>query len=99
MYKQLLIIFGNSPLILIPSSAFFGVYSMAVDTLFLCFLEDLERNDGSQEKPYYMSTLVPTTEEDLNYSFNEFIMVVNYLSPRFFFCKDMKNNIKFEKNA
>ena len=36
-------------------SAFFGVYSMAVDTLFLCFLEDLERNDGSEEKPYYMS--------------------------------------------
>ena len=28
---------------------------MAVDTLFLCFLEDLERNDGTPEKPYYMS--------------------------------------------
>ncbi|XP_016999134.2 choline transporter-like 2 [Drosophila takahashii] len=34
---------------------FFGVYSTAVDTLFLCFLEDCERNDGSQEKPYFMS--------------------------------------------
>jgi choline transporter-like protein 2/4/5 len=34
---------------------FFGVYSMAVDTLFLCFLEDIERNDGSPEKPYFMS--------------------------------------------
>ncbi|KAK3782436.1 hypothetical protein RRG08_033077 [Elysia crispata] len=34
---------------------FFGVYSMAVDTLFLCFLEDLERNDGSVSKPYFMS--------------------------------------------
>ncbi|NP_001086000.1 choline transporter-like protein 4 [Xenopus laevis] len=34
---------------------FFSVYNMCVDTLFLCFLEDLERNDGSQEKPYYMS--------------------------------------------
>ncbi|RUS83474.1 hypothetical protein EGW08_008790 [Elysia chlorotica] len=34
---------------------FFGVYSMAVDTLFLCFLEDLERNDGSATKPYFMS--------------------------------------------
>ncbi|XP_046979575.1 choline transporter-like protein 4 isoform X1 [Schistocerca americana] len=33
----------------------FGVYSMAVDTLFLCFLEDLERNDGSPQKPYFMS--------------------------------------------
>jgi choline transporter-like protein 2/4/5 len=28
---------------------------MAVDTLFLCFLEDLERNDGTPERPYYMS--------------------------------------------
>ena len=28
---------------------------MAVDTLFLCFLEDIERNDGSDEKPYFMS--------------------------------------------
>uniref|UniRef100_A0A3Q1GLI1 Choline transporter-like protein n=1 Tax=Acanthochromis polyacanthus TaxID=80966 RepID=A0A3Q1GLI1_9TELE len=34
---------------------FFSVYSMCVDTLFLCFLEDLERNDGSMEKPYFMS--------------------------------------------
>ncbi|XP_054160614.1 choline transporter-like protein 5 [Oppia nitens] len=37
------------------ASSFFSVYSMAVDTLFLCFLEDCERNDGSHEKPYYMS--------------------------------------------
>ncbi|XP_068432501.1 choline transporter-like protein 4 [Clinocottus analis] len=34
---------------------FFSVYSMCVDTLFLCFLEDLERNDGSQQRPYFMS--------------------------------------------
>ncbi|KAM7363295.1 choline transporter-like 2 isoform 1-T5 [Cochliomyia hominivorax] len=37
------------------TSVFFSVYSMAVDTLFLCFLEDIERNDGTPEKPYYMS--------------------------------------------
>ncbi|XP_028176614.1 CTL-like protein 2 isoform X2 [Ostrinia furnacalis] len=37
------------------STIFFSVYSMAVDTLFLCFLEDCERNDGSPEKPYFMS--------------------------------------------
>ncbi|XP_037084148.1 choline transporter-like 2 [Pollicipes pollicipes] len=37
------------------SSLFFSVYNMAVDTLFLCFLEDLERNDGTEEKPYFMS--------------------------------------------
>ncbi|KAH3792773.1 hypothetical protein DPMN_146272, partial [Dreissena polymorpha] len=39
----------------IIASLFFSVYSMAVDTLFMCFLEDLEMNDGSPEKPYYMS--------------------------------------------
>ncbi|XP_049887593.1 choline transporter-like 2 isoform X3 [Pectinophora gossypiella] len=38
------------------SSIFFNVYSMAVDTLFLCFLEDCERNDGTPQKPYAMST-------------------------------------------
>ncbi|XP_055591985.1 choline transporter-like 2 isoform X3 [Uranotaenia lowii] len=37
------------------ASVFFSVYSVAVDTLFLCFLEDCERNDGSQERPFYMS--------------------------------------------
>ncbi|KAK7504491.1 hypothetical protein BaRGS_00004357, partial [Batillaria attramentaria] len=39
----------------IVTSAFFSVYSMAVDTLFLCFLTDLENNDGTAEKPYFMS--------------------------------------------
>ncbi|XP_073318909.1 choline transporter-like protein 4 [Pagrus major] len=34
---------------------FFSVYNMCVDTLFLCFLEDLERNDGSLQRPYFMS--------------------------------------------
>ncbi|XP_051899454.1 choline transporter-like protein 4 [Pristis pectinata] len=37
------------------AQGFFSVYNMCVDTLFLCFLEDLERNDGSPDKPYYMS--------------------------------------------
>jgi len=37
------------------ADAFFDVYEMAVDTLFLCFLEDLERNDGTPERPYFMS--------------------------------------------
>uniref|UniRef100_A0A915K2S9 Choline transporter-like protein n=1 Tax=Romanomermis culicivorax TaxID=13658 RepID=A0A915K2S9_ROMCU len=36
-------------------SSFFDVYDMAVDTIFLCFLEDCERHDGSSRKPYYMS--------------------------------------------
>uniref|UniRef100_A0A671TAY0 Choline transporter-like protein n=1 Tax=Sinocyclocheilus anshuiensis TaxID=1608454 RepID=A0A671TAY0_9TELE len=34
---------------------FFSVYAMCVDTLFLCFLEDLERNDGSPKRAYLMS--------------------------------------------
>lgn len=37
------------------ATAFFGVYEMAINTVFLCFLEDSERHDGSPEKPYYMS--------------------------------------------
>ena len=28
---------------------------MAIDTLFLCAMEDLEKHDGSAEKPYFMS--------------------------------------------
>jgi len=36
-------------------TAFFGVFEMAIDTIFLSFLEDCERHDGTPEKPYYMS--------------------------------------------
>ena len=36
------------------ASAFFSVYEMAIDTIFLSFLEDLDRNDGSPDRPYYM---------------------------------------------
>ncbi|XP_035919880.1 CTL-like protein 2 isoform X4 [Anopheles stephensi] len=39
----------------IIASIFFSVYSVAVDTLFLCFLQDIERNDGSAERPFFMS--------------------------------------------
>ena len=34
------------------ASSFFSVYSMAVDTIFLCFLEDLDKHPGG---PYFMS--------------------------------------------
>ncbi|CAB1344512.1 unnamed protein product [Coregonus sp. 'balchen'] len=47
---------------------FFSVYAMCVDTLFLCFLEDLERNDGTAERPYFMSqnllTILKKSNED-----------------------------------
>ena len=39
----------------IIASAFFSVYQMAVDTIFLSFLLDLEQNDGSPFRPYYMT--------------------------------------------
>ncbi|XP_077362589.1 choline transporter-like protein 4 [Festucalex cinctus] len=47
----IVVVFGSY----LIAHGFFSVYSMCVDTLFLCFLEDLERNDGSLEKPYFMS--------------------------------------------
>lgn len=53
--------YNYAPVIIIGVSAFFvtlvffSVFTMAVDTLFLCFLEDSERNDGSPDKPYFMS--------------------------------------------
>lgn len=33
---------------------FLTVYEMTIDTIFLCFCEDCEKNDGI-ERPYYMS--------------------------------------------
>ncbi|KAL7750812.1 hypothetical protein RI367_003769 [Sorochytrium milnesiophthora] len=36
------------------AGCFYSVYRMAIDTIFLCFCEDAERNDGSPQKPYYM---------------------------------------------
>ncbi|XP_055470286.1 choline transporter-like protein 5 [Psammomys obesus] len=35
--------------------AFFSVYSMCVETIFICFLEDEERNEGSASRPYFMT--------------------------------------------
>ncbi|KAJ3289981.1 hypothetical protein HDU79_003645 [Rhizoclosmatium sp. JEL0117] len=40
---------------LFVSSSFMGVYEMGVDTIFLSFCEDSERNDGSPQRPYYMT--------------------------------------------
>ncbi|KAI8929590.1 plasma-membrane choline transporter-domain-containing protein [Entophlyctis helioformis] len=37
------------------STAFFSVFNLAIDTIFLSFLEDSEKNDGSAERPFYMS--------------------------------------------
>ncbi|OXU17321.1 hypothetical protein TSAR_001369 [Trichomalopsis sarcophagae] len=40
---------------LIIATVMFKVQTIAVKTIFLCFVEDTERNDGSEERPYYMS--------------------------------------------
>ncbi|KAI8900388.1 plasma-membrane choline transporter-domain-containing protein [Globomyces pollinis-pini] len=37
------------------ASFFFSNYSIAIDTIFLSVLEDLDKNDGSQQRPYFMS--------------------------------------------
>ncbi|KAJ3105785.1 hypothetical protein HDU96_008442 [Phlyctochytrium bullatum] len=39
----------------IVCSCLLSVYSMGIDTIFMSFLEDSERNNGSPERPYYMS--------------------------------------------
>uniref|UniRef100_A0AAY4AXL5 Choline transporter-like protein n=1 Tax=Denticeps clupeoides TaxID=299321 RepID=A0AAY4AXL5_9TELE len=47
----LTVIFGSY----LIAHGFFSVYAMCVDTLFLCFCEDLERHDGTPAKPFLMS--------------------------------------------
>ncbi|XP_007934317.1 choline transporter-like protein 3 [Orycteropus afer afer] len=48
------------PLLLVAFFAYFtahsflSVFETVLDTLFLCFVVDLETNDGSSEKPYFM---------------------------------------------
>ena len=37
------------------ASVFMGLYEMAIDTIFVCFVEDEEKHDGSAAKPYYAS--------------------------------------------
>ncbi|CEF68396.1 CTL-like protein 2 [Strongyloides ratti] len=34
---------------------FFDIYEVGVNTIFMCFLQDCEINDGSIDKPYYMN--------------------------------------------
>ena len=42
------------------SKVFFSVFEMAVDTIFLCAMKDLDEHDGSPENPYYMSKRLHT---------------------------------------
>lgn len=38
----------------LAAHSFLSVFETVLDTLFLCFAVDLETNDGSSEKPYFM---------------------------------------------
>jgi len=60
------------PLFMIALAAYFvvdlflQVYDMAVSTIFMCFLEDLQRNDGSKQKPYFMSKALQSLANKYN---------------------------------
>ncbi|GIX76664.1 choline transporter-like 1 [Caerostris darwini] len=62
------------PVILITIIAYFiahcvlSVYEMVIDTLFLCCCEDILRNDGSKEKPYFGGKLVRYIKGDDGHS-------------------------------
>lgn len=38
----------------VVAHSFLSVFETVLDILFLCFAVDLETNDGSSEKPYFM---------------------------------------------
>lgn len=38
----------------IVATGVLSIYDMAIDTVFLCFCEDVENNDGSEAEPYFM---------------------------------------------
>ena len=52
---QGLIVFVIAIFAYIIANTFIGVYHMCIDTIFICFCEDSERNDGSPAKPYFCS--------------------------------------------
>ncbi|XP_058514149.1 choline transporter-like protein 5 isoform X7 [Ochotona princeps] len=47
----LTVIFGSY----LIAHGFFSVYAMCVETIFICFLEDLDRNSGTVTRPYFMT--------------------------------------------
>ncbi|KAJ8680922.1 hypothetical protein QAD02_016709 [Eretmocerus hayati] len=53
---SLVALFGSA---LVADAVFFLV-DVATDTIFLCVLEDYERNDGSEARPYYTSSELRT---------------------------------------
>lgn len=52
---QLAPLFVIAVIAFLIANCFFTVYEMVIDALMICFCEDIEANDGSVERPYYMS--------------------------------------------
>lgn len=47
-------------MIIAMSFSILDILFYAIETVFLCVLEDQERNDGSKSRPYYMSDQLKT---------------------------------------
>ena len=60
----------------IVADTFLDVFGMAIDTLFLCFCVDSDKNDGV-DKPYYMSKDLMVSDEFYHMSkmFYEWLIV------------------------
>ncbi|KAG5670172.1 hypothetical protein PVAND_000453 [Polypedilum vanderplanki] len=48
------------------ANCFISVFEMTIDTIFLCYCEDCDENDGSSSKPYYMSNDLKNIMDILN---------------------------------
>eukprot|EP01135_Chromosphaera_perkinsii_P005675 Nk52_evm7s358 gene=Nk52_evmTU7s358 len=49
----------------IIASSFMSVFAVSIATIFICFCEDVERNDGTPQRPYFMTpTLAKAMEFD-----------------------------------
>jgi choline transporter-like protein 2/4/5 len=55
----------------IVSGLFLAVYALAVDTILVCFCEDVKHNDGSASKPYYMSKALQRISNKSNKMFKQ----------------------------
>ena len=74
------------------SSTFFSVYSMAVDTIFLCFLEDLDKHDGSPDNPYFMNDdLMRILEIKENKTDDDWKEILNEVK-----CQNTKSRVELE---
>ena len=59
---------------------------MVIDTLLLCFCEDSELNDGSEDRPYFMSTSLMVSQPA---SWNHAVKQMESLSPQSWFTQHL----------